>query len=93
MYCWKPKIRKTNDTVSPAMTNEGQAQYLADVIRRNVGEGGQVRLGNLLGGEVRTTQAPPPEESKARGQESGEFLNAPSKVDAFLMAARRRFGL
>ena len=79
--------------VSPAMTNEGQAAYLADVIRRNVDEGGQVRLGNLLGGEVRTTQAPPPEESKARGQESGEFLNAPRKEDAFLMAQRRKFGL
>ena len=85
--------------VSPAMTNEGQAQYLADVIRRNVGEGGQVRLGNLLGGEVRTTQAAPPEEAKARGQESGEFLNAPqpqremSSEDAFLMAQRRKFGL
>ena len=80
--------------VSPSMTNEGQAQYLADVIRRNVGEGGQVRLGNLLGGEVRTSQvAPPPEEAKARGQEPGEFLNAPSKEDAFLMAARRKFGL
>ena len=80
--------------VSPAMTNEGQAAYLADVIRRNVGEGGQVRLGNLLGGEVRTSQvAPPPEEAKARGQEPGEFLNAPRKQDAFLMAARRKFGL
>ena len=80
--------------VSPAMTNEGQAAYLADVIRRNVGEGGQVRLGNLFGGEVRTSQmAPPPEEAKARGQEPGEFLNAPRKEDAFLMAARRKFGL
>ena len=80
--------------VSPAMTNEGQAAYLADVIRRNVGEGGQVRLGNLLGGEVRTSQvAPPPEEAKARGQEPGEFLNAPREANAFLMNARRRFGL
>ena len=65
--------------VSPAMTNEGQAAYLADVIRRNVGEGGQV--------------APPPEEAKARGQEPGEFLNAPREANAFLMNARRRFGL
>lgn len=80
--------------VSPVMTNEGQAQYLADVIRRNVGEGGQVRLGSLLGGEVRTIQeARPPEEAKARGQESGEYLNAPRKEDAFLMAQRRKFGL
>ena len=86
--------------VSPAMTNEGQAAYLADVIRRNVGEGGRVRLGNLLGGEVRTVQeARPPEEAKARGQESGEYLNAPqpqkqmSRFDAFLMAQRRRFGI